>query len=113
MEVRPLELYSEASNYAVVRMPGRNYPGCVIQGDSLASLVRTARRAVQAGRASGVEGEELLGNLEDLHDALLGRLLEYQDVILQAGFDLPYTRPATREDFVRLTQRSDSDEARP
>ena len=34
MEVKPLEVFSEDSNFGVVRMPGRSYPGCVIQGET-------------------------------------------------------------------------------
>ncbi|WP_430426199.1 DUF6959 family protein [Phenylobacterium sp.] len=32
-------MLSEATNFAVVQLPGRAYPGVVFQGDSLASLI--------------------------------------------------------------------------
>ena len=38
MEVQPLEVYADDSNYAVVKPPGRRYPGAVIQGDTLRHL---------------------------------------------------------------------------
>ena len=33
------KLLSKPTNYAVVQLPGRSYPGTVIQGDSLQTLV--------------------------------------------------------------------------
>jgi hypothetical protein len=105
MEVKPLEVYSEASNYGVVRMPGRAYPGCVVQGDSLATLFRTARRVAYLVKDTGAAEAELLGDLEDLCRSLslLDRLLHYQEVLRQEGFDLPYVWPVSEEDAVRLT----------
>ena len=35
MDMQPLEVYAADSNYAVVKPPGRHYPGAVIQGDGL------------------------------------------------------------------------------
>jgi hypothetical protein len=102
MEVKAVEVYSEASNYGIVRLPGRHYPGCVIQGDSLAILFKKAKRAVRVAKDKGVEDEDLLGELEDLCDDLLDRLLHYQGVLQKEGFDLPYVRPLSREDGFRL-----------
>jgi hypothetical protein len=109
MEVKPLEVYSEASNYGVVRMPGRAYPGCVVQGDSLAILFRTARRVAYLVKDTGAAEAELLGDLEDLCRSLLDRLLHYQEVLRQEGFDLPYVWPVSEEVAVRL--RPDEEEA--
>jgi Family of unknown function (DUF6959) len=61
--VKPLEVYSDASNYGVVRMPGQNYPACGIPGDPLAILCRTARRVVDAILARDIDDYDLLGDL--------------------------------------------------
>jgi hypothetical protein len=102
VEVKPLEVYAEFSNFGVVRMPGRNYPGCVIQGDSLWTLWRTARQIANAVGNNFTDDEDLLEAVEELHNALLDRLLHYQEVIRGEGFDLLYVRPVTAEDVVRL-----------
>jgi hypothetical protein len=102
MEIHPLGVYSEDSNYGVVRMPGRNYPGAVIQGDSLKILWDLARQVAEYVRVGQTDDDEFRGTVEDLHNALLGRLLHYQKVIRRAGFDLPYAGPVTAEP-VRLT----------
>jgi hypothetical protein len=91
MEQKQIEVYSEMSNYAIVRMPGRNYPGCVIQGDSLNILLKTAKRAHELAVSTGIE--DLIGETEDLVENLSGRL-DYYEVILKAhGMDVPYHRP--------------------
>jgi hypothetical protein len=40
-----IEVYSEATNQAVVQMPGRQFPGSVIQGDSLSILYKLSKAA--------------------------------------------------------------------
>lgn len=35
MERREVEVFSELCNYAIVDIPGLQYPGCVVYGDSL------------------------------------------------------------------------------
>ena len=47
MEIKQIEVYSELSNYGIVRMPGRHFPGAVIQGDSLHILCRHACSIVE------------------------------------------------------------------
>jgi hypothetical protein len=110
MEVKPVEIYSEVSNQGIVRMPGREYPGCVIQGDSLAILFRTARRVAEALKTAAIDDGEVLGDLEDLCRSLLDRLLHYQEVLHQEGFDLPYVRPFSKDDAIRLMPEEDDGE---
>jgi len=43
MMIVELEVYSEASNQAVIKAPGRQFPGIVVQGDSLSLLGAQAR----------------------------------------------------------------------
>jgi hypothetical protein len=98
MEMKPLEVFAEDSNFGIVRMPGRNYPGCVVQGDSLFNLWRAARRVAEAVRDGSADGEDFRDAVEELYDSLLERLLHYQQVLSREGLDLPNVRPveATR-----------------
>ena len=79
MERVEVELFTDGSNNAVIRMPGRQFPGVLIQGDSLASLrsdvggIRDACLASDATEA--LEAVNFL--LEDL-DAIL---LRYTDAL--------------------------------
>lgn len=74
MERVTAELFTDGGNDAVVRMPGRRFPGVLIQGDSLSILRGDLAEVVDAldhGDTAGArETAGLL--LEDL-DALLTR----------------------------------------
>lgn len=48
-----VEIYSDASNLAVMRHPGRRLPGSLIQGDSLLILVQEAEELCAVVRGSG------------------------------------------------------------
>ena len=75
MELQPLEVFASDSNYAVVKPPGRRFPGSVIQGDSLRILCGLAVRVASSVRDHVPEDEEFLSDLQGLVQSLVGRLL--------------------------------------
>ena len=85
-----VELIGEVTNATVVRLPGRRFPGIVIQGDSLAILASAAERALKALGAG--RGEEASEELQELVD-LLGRYrTEYEKALGVTGLELPYVK---------------------
>jgi hypothetical protein len=102
MQIKPVEVYAEDSNYAVIKPPGRSFPGCVIQGDSLRILCGLATSVARRIRDHQPEDEEFLGDVEELVGQLVGRLLHYQDVLRQHGVELPYSVPVEQSDLIRL-----------
>jgi len=93
MERKEIEVFSELSNFAIVRMPGRNFPGSVIQGDSLSILLKHAERVHQM--AIGTGSLELIDEAALLRELLAERLEYYEKVITASGFSLPYFRQRT------------------
>lgn len=93
MERKELEVLTDLSNYAIVRMPGRNYPGCVIQGDSLSILLGYAERAYPLAMETG--NQELIDEVASLKESLEERIKHYENVIKAHGYDIPYGRPRT------------------
>jgi len=62
MRVEPVEIYSDATNAAVMRHPGRRFPGLLIQGDSLYLLCQQADEVcalIGRGRPGFDEANEL------------------------------------------------------
>ncbi|MEI8379326.1 MAG: VOC family protein [Planctomycetota bacterium] len=102
-----LEVYSTESNYAVIKPPGRNFPGSVIQGDSLSILCETAKTIAEAVRDGTTSHEDFLGEVEDLLHSLVDRLLHYQTVLQKYGVSLPYSQPICENDFLKLTPDDD------
>ncbi len=88
MERVEVELFTDGGNYAVVRMPGRKFPGVVVQGDSLSTLrddvagIRDALRAHELGEASDAT-DVLLEDLEAI-------LLRYAEALDRHGLGTPF-----------------------
>ncbi|MCG8096870.1 MAG: hypothetical protein JAZ17_25145 [Candidatus Thiodiazotropha endolucinida] len=85
-----VEIYSDASNISVIRHPGRNYPGSLIQGDTLLSLIQMAKEIKDE-----IESNNLNDAKEELDELILQleeRLDHYEYVLKEHGIDLPYVR---------------------
>jgi hypothetical protein len=109
MEVEPLEVYSRTSNYAIIKPPGRHYPGCVIQGDSLASLCRMAKSIATLVQNHATGKSDLLEDSQELANSLIDRILHYQEVLAAHGIPLPYPQTFSKDDlFTLLPDRDDS-----
>jgi hypothetical protein len=91
MDIKEIEVFSEETNYAIVRMPGREFPGCVIQGDSLSILLSCAQRARKL--FSDTDNPELIDEIDELKESLEDRIRHYERVLKAHGFRLPYGRP--------------------
>jgi len=77
-----VEVLSDAVNRAVVRMPGRRFPGLVIQGDRLMSLTAQAREIAERVKKLGdVDLSRLAGNLH----AELEELLKHYASVCKAA----------------------------
>jgi hypothetical protein len=88
MERIEVEVLSQTTNAAVVRMPTRRFPGVVIQGDSLHILHQLAESVVQMAVLHA--DDELSGEAEGLRDLLAGYVASYEDILKVHGIDLPY-----------------------
>ena len=86
-----VELFTPQHNDAVLRLPGRRFPGVLLQGDSLQTLTEDVERAQQALRggdiaAAGDELDDLVAHLREVRDM-------YVAVLDAAGLGLPFNRP--------------------
>jgi hypothetical protein len=91
MRTIQVEVLSEVSNQAVIKLPGRAFPASVVQGDSLSILFALARSV--RDRARLTVDPELAQEAAELHALLYGRLLHYQSTLLASGWELPYGSP--------------------
>jgi hypothetical protein len=94
MHVAQVEIYSDATNQAVLRHPGRRFPGVLIQGDTLSSLCYKAD-ALCASCRSQLD-PEMYGELNQLRNALWGFLTHYKFVLGEHSIPLPFSDPATQ-----------------
>lgn len=88
MKTEEVEIYSDTSNLAVIKHPARAFPGSLIQGDSLHSLLQNIKEAQEElinGNAS--EASEILDS--EINN-LTYRLEHYKRVLQEHGHELPF-----------------------
>jgi hypothetical protein len=84
-----VEILSDAVNAAVIKLPGRKFPGIVIQGDSLKLLLDSTLEASELAHESGnLSIEE---SLSDLVQLLRGYLDAYEGTLREQNHPLPYS----------------------
>ncbi|MEV7000481.1 hypothetical protein AB0N62_22715 [Streptomyces sp. NPDC093982] len=82
------ELFTDGGNEAVVRLPGRRFPGVLIQGDSLHVLRSDVAEVVEAcERDRLAEAAESAGTVLASLDALLTR---YATALERHEIERPY-----------------------
>jgi predicted RNase H-like HicB family nuclease len=84
MRSESVEIYSDATNAAVMRHPGRRFPGVLIQGDTLHTMLHRADEALNAGDRY---------ELEDLRDHLRDLVDHYKKVLVEHDLELPFFEP--------------------
>jgi hypothetical protein len=82
------ELISHIPNSGIVQMPGRRFPGVVIQGDSLFSIYGSMRDLIEHFRR--IRDEEHFYDALEVAEAIQAQLRHYEDALTSAGLELPY-----------------------
>jgi hypothetical protein len=90
IDVLPVEFFTPVHNNAIARMPGRRFPGVIVQGDSLSILASLARDV--ARRASAASDPELQDDANELRDKLDELQEMYEKVLAEHGMELPYVK---------------------
>lgn len=91
MEVKPIEVYSDATNYNVIRSPNRMHPAIVVQLDTFMGMYHAltdGRRAIQAR-----ELEDAVDALDTLDEMMQSFLDHYERVIRDHGLKMSTERP--------------------
>jgi hypothetical protein len=89
-----VQLLAEQVNSPVIHLPGRRYPGVLIQGDSLANLYSTAnalKEQCENQHELGFADAELSGLAHELTDLLKGYILQYEAALQAHNIELPYS----------------------
>lgn len=86
MRTEPVEMYSNTTNFATIRLPGRQFPGMLIQGDALHNLNSMAADAL----AGAEPGSDHWHDIKELADQLQSRVSYYAQVLREHGMELPF-----------------------
>jgi predicted RNase H-like HicB family nuclease len=83
-----VELLTDQGNNAVVRLPDRKFPGVVIQGDTLSTLITATSEAIAALECNdAADAQEVL---RDLAAQLREVRDRYEIALREHGIELPY-----------------------
>ena len=83
-----VESFSTDPNAAVIKLPGRKFPGAVIQGDSLKILIDCLENASILAKRLG--DSQLQESVEELENLLTPYLRAYEETLRANGQLLPY-----------------------
>lgn len=91
-----VEIYSDSTNSAVMKHPGRNYPGLLLQGDTLYSLCQLLDEACAA--LKNKEYDEAQRDINNARNALWAKLSHYKTVLSEHEIAVPFNEipPKTR-----------------
>jgi hypothetical protein len=88
VHIEPVEIYSDATNAAIMRHPGRKFPGLLVQGDTLSNLSHRASEVYE--RLGQTVDEESRWALFVLCDDLRSFLSHYKNTLEGHGINLPF-----------------------
>jgi hypothetical protein len=86
MHIEQVEIFSDATNAAVMRHPERVFPGFLIQGDTLSNLCKQADRMCDNIGQQADAYEEA----DDLRNTLYAYLNHYRAILVEHGMKLPF-----------------------
>jgi type VI protein secretion system component VasF len=88
MKTISVESLSDASNYAVIKLPERRFPALLIQGDSLKIMAELA--ADIQNMVNKMPDPELRATAAELTRELTSRVEHYERILAEEHLPLPY-----------------------
>lgn len=89
MRIEPVEIYADTTNAAVLRHPGRKFPGVLIQGDTLYSMCPAADFI--CSRAKSKLDGETSAELNELRNKLWSFVTHYKAVLEEHQLPVPFS----------------------
>lgn len=80
-------------NAPIIRMPGRHFPGYLIQGDDLNELFKSALEVQKRIQGAGSQ-EQMEMYANELVEQLCAMLAHYESALIKHDLKLPYDPPA-------------------
>ena len=84
-----VEILSDTTNAAVMRHPGRKFPGVLVQGDTLYSLCQSADFA--CSRARSKVDDEAFRELNQVRNVLWSLLTHYKSALEEHQIPVPFS----------------------
>ena len=93
MEYMELEVYSQSIDRGIVRMPSQSFPGLVLQGEALSSLLKLAKLTYE--KLSDNTDTELIETARELVESIQKLVSHYETTLSKHKIPLPYSTVQT------------------
>lgn len=87
MRIETVEIYSDTTNAAVIRHPGRKFPGVLVQGDTLHNLAKQADLICEKIGTGSIAFDEA----DDMRKALWALINHYKATLNAHSLKLPFS----------------------
>jgi hypothetical protein len=87
-DMKEFELLSDEANAIVAKHPGRNFPGLLIQGDTLKTLLDDVEELNAEASVGDLESVKEISDI--LQNKLVDLLAYYEKVLAENNYELPY-----------------------
>ena len=84
-----LEVYSQSINRGVIKMPSQGFPGLLLQGEMLSTLLKLAK-AIQE-KSQNASDTELVDASVELRDTLQQLVSHYESTLSRHNIPMPYS----------------------
>lgn len=89
MEYMELEVYSQSINRGIVKMPSQSFPGLLLQGETLMSLLKLAKKAHE--KSQNTSDTELIEVSRKLMESLQKLVSHFESTLNRHDIPLPYS----------------------
>jgi hypothetical protein len=96
MQYMELEVYSQSIDRGVVRMPSQGFPGLVLQGETLSSLLKLANSTYE--KSLNTTDTELVDTSRQLMETIQKLVSHYEATLSRHNIPLPYSTVPSKSD---------------
>jgi len=96
MEYMELEVYSQSIDRGVIRMPSQSFPGLLLQGETLSSLLRLAKLAHD--KSQNTDDTELIETSRELMETMQKLVSHFESTLGRHNIPLPYSTVPAKPD---------------
>lgn len=96
MEYMELEVYSQSIDRGIVKMPSQSFPGIVLQGETLSSLLRLAKLTYE--KLPDTASAEVRDTARELMESIQKLLSHYEATLGKHNIPLPYSTVQAKVD---------------
>src|SRR6187397_1834242 len=89
MEYMELEVYSQSIDRGVIRMPSQGFPGLLLQGETLSSLLKLAKLTQEKSQTTG--DMELIEASRELVETIQKLVSHFESTLNGHNIPLPYS----------------------